>query len=103
MLVLASPFQRYGVAALLVVLALVLRVTLVGQGYLFLFFSPAVGAAAGWGGVGPGLAAAALWGVLVNLVLLPPMGTLNLRPEEISQAITFVGGAGVVGWLTGRA
>ena len=103
MLVLGSPFQRYGVAGLLVVLALVLRLTLVGQGYLFLFFYPAVAAAAWWGGVGPGLLAAALSGLLVNLILVPPMGTLNLRPEEIIQAVTFVIAAGVVGWLTGQA
>ena len=103
MLVLRCPFARYGAAAALVALALALRLALVSQGYLFLFFYPAVAAAAWWGGVGPGLAAAVLSAVLVNLVLVPPASAANLQPEALAQAAAFVAAAGMVGWLTGRA
>src|SRR4051812_13361420 len=72
---------RYAIALAPVALALALRLALVSQGYLFLFFYPAVAAAAWWGGVGPGIAAALVAALVVNLVLIPPASTLNLDPE----------------------
>jgi K+-sensing histidine kinase KdpD len=104
--VLSVPGGRllpYGAAVAPVALALALRLALVSQGYLFVFFYPAVAAAAWWGGVGPGIAAAVLSAVVVNLVLMPPVSALNLAPEQLVQVGTFLAAAGAVAWLTGRA
>lgn len=69
-----SPLFSYGLAAGLVVLALLLSLRLapfLGQDAFSLFFA-AVAVSAWYGGFGPGLAATALAGGLSAYFLLPP-------------------------------
>jgi len=84
---LRPPFQRYGVAAASVALALLLALLfqpLTGLNF-FALFVPAVMFAAWYGGLKPGLMAAALSGLAIDYFLLSPAYSLTLSWDDLPR------------------
>jgi PAS domain S-box-containing protein len=72
---------RYGGAVLVVVASVLVRLPLqplLGDGVPFLFFFPAIAAAAWYGGLGPGLLATALSTLAADYFFLPPVHSFGL-------------------------
>jgi signal transduction histidine kinase len=84
---------RYGVAAGIIVSALVYAAIdhlLVDGGSPFLAFTPAVMIAAWFGGLGPGLFATVLGGMIGNYFWGPPLHTLAIvAPHELIHTVVF--------------
>src|SRR5688572_12375180 len=90
---------RYVIAAAAIALALAVRLLLapvVNDPSLYLFLVPAVMAAAGIGGFGPGLIATAL-GLLFGLFILPSHP--QLTAGDVVDAIAFAAIGGGMAWI----
>src|SRR5688572_7051668 len=95
-----SPWLVYGFAVLATLVAAGLRVPL--QGWLavslpYLTFFGAIAASAAYAGLGPGLLATALGGLLSFWFLLEPVGSFSLaRPGQVVGLVLYVVvGAGI--------
>lgn len=92
--ILRSSFAlRYGVAAAGIIISALLYAAidhLVDGGSPFLAFTPAVMIAAWFGGLGPGLFATVLGGMIGNYFWVEPLHTLVIRaPHELIHTIVF--------------
>jgi PAS domain S-box-containing protein len=79
---------RYGVAVLAVALAVLARLPfqpLLGETTPFLFFFPAIMVAAWYGGLGPGLLATGLSGLVANYLFMPPY--FSFAVPHLSSAV----------------
>ncbi len=89
----SSFVLRYGVAAAGIIVSALLYAAidhLVDGGSPFLAFTPAVMIAAWFGGLGPGLFATVLGGVIGNYFWVPPLHTLVIvAPHELIHTIVF--------------
>lgn len=92
-----SRILRYGVAALAVGVALLLKLileTVIVQEAPFLLVFAAVMVSAWYGGLGPGLAATALAGLVTDYYFLPPRGAFSgFGLEAVPLYVFFVEGA----------
>jgi PAS domain S-box-containing protein len=82
---------RYGVALLALALAVLVRLPLqplLGDASPFLFFFPAIMAAAWYGGLGPGLLATGLSALTANYFFMPP--TFSFRVPHLASAVQIV-------------
>ena len=86
------------VAVAAVALAVALREVLGSPRFLLLY--PAVVLAAWFGGFGPGLVAAAIAALGVNVWLTRPYGVLTVNADEVTVLLLFLGLATLVGYLT---
>ncbi|HTG32474.1 MAG TPA: ATP-binding protein [Thermoanaerobaculia bacterium] len=89
---------RYGVAVLALALALLIRLPLqplLGNANPFLFFFPAIMAAAWYGGFGPGLLATGLSAVAANFFFIPPTFSFHVPNLSSAVQIGIFGGIGV--------
>lgn len=93
MLKAASQFKPYGVAVLLVAIALLLSILLgdlIAKSYYILFFA-AIALISWYGGLKPGLVATVLSAVVSNYFLIPPLYTLSIgSADSWIQVIGFV-------------
>jgi signal transduction histidine kinase len=97
-----SRRQRYGMAVLAAVLALLARLPLeplLGESAPFLLFFPAIMVASWFGGVGPGLAATVLSLLATLTFILPPLGVP--LPADAGQAISALLFCGVGMFISG--
>jgi two-component system cell cycle sensor histidine kinase/response regulator CckA len=90
--VLGSRPAMYGMAVVLAMVAFALKVTVAREiPATYLLFLPVVFAAAGLGGLGPGVVATFVAAALINYRLLEPVGSLQLaRPEDVVALALFV-------------
>ena len=99
----ASPLARYGLAVLATVLAFLLRLLLwplLGEASPFLLFTPAVLAAAVYGGLGPGLLATLLGAMLGTFFWIPPAySLLPADARDVLQIGLFVLVGLIISWL----
>src|SRR3954469_15437984 len=89
-----SPFQRYAVAGLLIVMALSLA--LVGQGTwgsaaTYSFFLGAVMLSSWVGGLGPGILATVLGTFAADYFLIEPIHAVTVDVSRIVQLSAFIG------------
>ncbi|HEV2688193.1 MAG TPA: PAS domain S-box protein, partial [Bryobacteraceae bacterium] len=84
---------RYGVAVLIVIAAAVLCLSNLefARGTPFLLFYPVPLLAPLYGGLGPGLLAAALSGLAVDYMLLPPYYSFGFQQSDFIRVMIFVG------------
>jgi PAS domain S-box-containing protein len=97
------PILRYGASIVAVGAALLFTVVLYNAGLRGPLFIPAVLLSAWFGGVGPGLLAAALATLAIDFFLTEPK--YSLRPSSVGDLVylvAFATSAGLVAWLTGR-
>jgi PAS domain S-box-containing protein len=96
-----SAFFRYGLAIGVVVLALLLTLWAmpIRTGTPFIFFFLAVTLSALYGGLGPALVTIALSAFLVNWLIFPPVGALQLRVWQLAQLLGFFLTSAVIAWL----
>lgn len=96
-----SAWLRYGVAVVLVVLALWLtgQFPEIRSGTPFLFFFLAIALSAWIGGPGPGLFAIGLAALVVTVWVFPPYGSLSFSEWRTVQLIGFLAVAGAICWL----
>jgi len=97
---LRGPITRQAVTAIMVVLALLVRVALEQQSFTlptYVTFYPVVFLAALLGGVWPGILAAALSALLVDYFLLPPVGqfAIHSTSDLVGLAIFCISGVSV--------
>jgi PAS domain S-box-containing protein len=81
-------FLRYGLAILVLAVAVLVRLPfqpLLGETTPFLFFFPAIMAAAWYGGLGPGLLATGLSAVAANYFFMAP--TFSFRVPNLASAV----------------
>jgi PAS domain S-box-containing protein len=97
---------RYGFAIAVTLASLVITIPLLGivQRSVFIFFWPAVVAAAWFGGLGPALLCTVLSVVLVDYFVIPPPGFFLQTgdPTEILAALTFLGLAALTSWAVDK-
>ena len=89
---------RYGVAILALAFAVLVRLplqSLLGNTTPFLFFFPAIIAAAWYGGLGPGLLATALSAVAANYLFMPPRFSFGVASLASAVQISLFIGIGV--------
>ena len=96
-----SSLLRYGVAALAVALALLLKLLLepvIVQETPFCFLSScaAIMVSAWYGGLGPGLAATVVAGLITDYFFLPPVGFSGLSLEAVPMVVFVLEGTLVV-------
>ncbi len=96
--VLARYAVGVAVAVAAVALAVALREVLGSPRFLLLY--PAVVLAAWFGGFGPGLVAATIAALGVNVWLTRPYGVLTVNADEVTVLLLFLGLATLVGYLT---
>ena len=99
---LRGRIARYGVAPVLIGMALVLAELLSAAvphsaQYLFLI---AVAASGWWGGRGPGIFAAVLAAWTLDYFFLPPLHTLAIRPAAWLWLVPFLIGALAAAWMS---
>jgi PAS domain S-box-containing protein len=92
------PWLRYGAALLLALLAFAatLATPHVRAGTPLLFFFPAIIAAAVYGGLGPGLLAVGLSGLLIDLWVLPNPGAPAPAAWVFFETVAFLGVATII-------
>ena len=91
-----SSLLRYGVAALAVALALLLKLLLepvIVQETPFLLVFAAIMVSAWYGGVGPGLAATVVAALITDYFFLPPIGFSGLGLEAMPMVVFVLEGA----------
>src|SRR5512141_3223976 len=97
---------RYGFAIGVSLVSLAITIALLGlvQRSVFIFFWPAVVAAAWFGGLGPALLCTFLSVALVDYFVIPPTGFFlqSGDPTEILAALTFVGLATMTSWAVDK-
>jgi PAS domain S-box-containing protein len=94
---------RYGFAVATVALAIAIRLPfpeLLGTGFPFLFFFPAILASAWFGGLGPGLVATVLSALLANYLYIEPVFVFGLLPGDLLQIARFLAVGAVVSGLS---
>lgn len=100
---LRSSVIRYGMSIVSVGGALLVTAILYNAGLRGPLLIPAVLLSAWFGGVGPGLVAAALATFAMDFFLTEPRYTLHLGSfGDIAYLAAFGASAGLVGWVTGR-
>jgi PAS domain S-box len=106
MLRIRSLPARYGFAIGVALLSLAVTIPLLSlvQRSVFIFFWPAVVAAAWFGGLGPALLCTILSVALVDYFVIPPPGFFLQTgdPTEILAALTFVGLATITSWAVDK-
>jgi hypothetical protein len=97
-----SALRRFGLATLLVALALVVSLPLermLTHPFLFLFFGAVM--AAGWyGGTVPGLVAVLASTLVVDYFFLPPLYSFALSATEFIYLVAFVACALIASWVS---
>ena len=98
----SSSVARYGMALLLVGVALAVSVAMlaVDQGRIFYVFIPAVAAAGRFGGKGPGLVALIASALALDYFIVPPIYAFGPSPEYMFRFILFLVCALLVGLIS---
>src|SRR5689334_98515 len=94
----ASAVLQYGLSVLLVLCALLVTLLLNPDTLSTPLFFLAIMLSAWVGGIGPGLAAAALATLAVVYFFLPPKYSLRFNPAELPPLLVFFVSAVVVSW-----
>jgi PAS domain S-box-containing protein len=97
-----SVFFRYGIALVLVNVALFVSLLLQGilpDAFLLLFLAAIV--ASGWfGSIGPGLFAVVLSVVAMDYYFIPPYRAFSVHAEEVPYVVSFLVGGIIASWLS---
>ncbi|RIK43978.1 MAG: hypothetical protein DCC55_03865 [Chloroflexi bacterium] len=96
-----SPWLRYGIATVVVALALLITLQFpeIRSGSPFLFFFLAIAISAWVGGLGPGLFATGLAALAVVVWAFPPYGSISFSEWRTVPLVGFLAVAGVLCWL----
>ena len=100
----SSPFLRYGVAVIVIALALGVKLLLdplIADQSPFLLFAAAVMVAAWFGGLGPGLLATALGAVVADYYFLAPIGSFTPPGVAFLPLFLFVLQGALISLLAG--
>jgi len=91
---------RYGLAVLIVAVALVITKSLERYTDITPLFYAAIVVSAWFGGMGPGLIAVVLAALSIDYYLVPPLYTLGLGPKPISFLVVFGVLAVLTSWMS---
>jgi two-component system, LuxR family, sensor kinase FixL len=97
-----TPVWRYGIAIVSVGAALLVTLALRHPEIRGPLFVPAILVSAWYGGLGPGLLAAGLSVLAIDVLILPPLYTLHaLAVDDATYLLVFAVSALLVAWLAG--
>ena len=98
----ASPAAQYGLAIVAVGVATLITVPLTDSGIRGVLFVPAILLCSWYGGMGPGLFAAALSVLAINLFLMDARPGFSAFTSDFTYVLVFSVCVALVAWLTGR-